>query len=121
LREGLSASILLPQGRRGPAFLAYPNFQVYFDWNQSFTYVMTAAYFATRLNGAEVFDAGSPEPGLDGAQMKRLQTRLQALGHDVGGIDGILGAGTRAAVRAEQARLGMPVDGWPTPALLSKL
>jgi peptidoglycan hydrolase-like protein with peptidoglycan-binding domain len=46
---------------------------------------------------------------------------LQARGHDVGGIDGILGAGTRAAVRAEQARLGLPVDGWPTPTLLSLL
>lgn len=121
LRDGLSASILLPQGRGGPAFLTYPNFQVYFDWNQSFTYVMTAAYFATRLNGAQVFDAGKPETGLDGKQMKSLQTRLQTLGHDVGGIDGILGAGTRAAVRAEQTRLGLPVDGWPTPALLSQL
>ncbi len=121
LREGLSASLLVPQGHKGPAFIAYPNFRVYFDWNQSFTYVMTAAYFATRLQGATVFDAGQPDTGLNGDQMKALQTRLQALGHDVGGIDGILGSGTRAAVRAEQARLGMVVDGWPTPALLSQL
>lgn len=121
LRNGLGASVLLPQGRGGPAFLAYPNFRVYFDWNQSFTYVMTAAYFATRLQGAKVFDAGTPEAGLDGEQMKSLQTRLQSRGHDVGKIDGILGAGTRAAVRAEQTRLGLPVDGWPTATLLSKL
>ncbi len=121
LQEGLDASILLPQGVGGPAFLAYPNFRVYFEWNQSFTYVLTAAYFATRLEGAQVFDAGSPAPGLDGAEMKRLQRELQALGHDVGGIDGILGAGTRAAVRAEQARLGLSVDGWPTPTLLNRL
>ncbi|NNE50950.1 MAG: lytic murein transglycosylase [Sulfitobacter sp.] len=121
LADDLTASILLPQGRGGPAFLAYPNFGVFFEWNQSFTYVLTAAYFATRLQGASVFEAGNPEPGLNDGQMKRLQTRLQALGHDVGGIDGILGAGTRAAVRAEQARLGLPVDGWPTPTLLSQL
>lgn len=121
LSQGLGASILLPQGHKGPAFLAYPNFRVYFDWNQSFTYVLTAAYFATRLQGAPVFDAGNPDPGLDGPAMKALQTKLQARGHDVGKIDGILGAGTRAAVRAEQARLGLPVDGWPTPALLSQL
>ncbi|MEM7519906.1 MAG: lytic murein transglycosylase [Pseudomonadota bacterium] len=121
LSQGLNASLLLPQGHKGPAFLAYPNFSVYFEWNQSFTYVLTAAYFATRLRGAAVFDAGTPEPGLPDTQMKALQTRLQARGHDVGGIDGILGAGTRAAVRAEQARLGLPVDGWPTAALLSLL
>lgn len=121
LQSGLEASVLLPQGRNGPAFIAYPNFRVYFEWNQSFTYVMTAAYFATRLNGAQVFDAGNPDQGLEGNDMKTLQTRLQARGHDVGGIDGILGAATRAAVRTEQARLGLAVDGWPTPALLSQL
>ena len=120
-RPDLAASVLLPQGRNGPAFLAYPNFNVYFEWNQSFTYVLTAAYFATRLEGAPVFDAGNPDPGLSGDRMKELQRRLQARGHDVGGIDGILGAGTRAAVRAEQARLGMPVDAWPTPDLLNRL
>ena len=121
LPDGLNASLLVPQGRGGPAFLAYPNFRVYFDWNQSFTYVMTAAYFATRLDGAQVYEAGNPDPGLEGEQMKRLQIRLQERGYDVGGIDGILGAGTRAAVRAEQERLGLPVDGWPTPALLKNL
>ena len=121
LTMDLTGSIIIPQGRKGPAFLAYPNFRVYFDWNQSFTYVLTAAYFATRLDGAQVYNAGTPDPGLDGAQMKALQTKLQALGHDVGKIDGILGSGTRGAVRAEQARLGLPVDGWPTPSLLSKL
>ncbi len=117
----LPASVILPQGRKGPAFLAYPNFNVYFEWNQSFVYVLTAGYFANRLQGAPVFDAGSPEPGLSGPDMKRLQKKLSALGHDVGKIDGILGAGTRAAVQDMQQKLGLPADGWPTPALLSKL
>ncbi|MEM8730503.1 MAG: lytic murein transglycosylase [Pseudomonadota bacterium] len=117
----LPASLILPQGRKGPAFLAYPNFDVYFEWNQSFVYVMTAAYFATRLEGAPIYNAGSPEPGLTGDQMKALQRKLAARGYDVGGIDGILGAGTRAAVQAEQARLGLPADAWPTPALLNAL
>jgi lytic murein transglycosylase len=115
------ASVILPQGRNGPAFLAYPNFNVLFEWNQSFTYVLTAAYFATRLEGAPVFDARSPDAGLDGAQMRALQQRLQARGHDVGAIDGILGAGTRAAVREEQRRLGLPADAWPTRSLLNAL
>ncbi|MEM9967017.1 MAG: lytic murein transglycosylase [Pseudomonadota bacterium] len=121
LRSDLDASLLIPQGHKGPAFIGYPNFRVYFEWNQSFTYVMTAAYFATRLRGAQIFDAGAPDPGLSGDQMKVLQRRLQARGHDVGDVDGILGARTRGAVRAEQSRLQMPVDGWPTPELLSKL
>lgn len=121
LAQGLSASILLPQGRNGPAFLAYPNYRVLFEWNKSFIYVTTAAYFATRIEGADPYAAGNPEPALDPAQMTALQERLAALGHDVGQIDGILGAGTRAAVQKEQVRLGLPADGWPTRALLDAL
>ncbi len=117
----LPASILLPMGRNGPAFLAYPNFEVYFDWNKSFVYVTTAAYFATRLGGAAVYDAGNPTPALSGSQMQQLQQKLTQRGHDVGGIDGILGAMTRAAVQAEQVRLGLPADAWPTRDLLDRL
>jgi len=121
LDQSLSGSVILPQGQGGPAFLAYPNFDVFFEWNQSFTYVLTAAYFATRLGGAEIFDAGAPQPGLSGDAMQELQRKLTDRGFDVGAIDGILGAGTRAAVRRVQAELEMPVDGWPTQALVDRL
>ena len=117
----LPASILLPQGRKGPAFLVYPNFNVFFEWNQSFIYVTTAAYFASRLEGAPVYTRGSPSGALDEAQMKSLQTKLAARGHDVGGIDGILGAKTRRAIQKEQARLDLPADAWPTVELLNGL
>lgn len=119
--SNLQASVLLPMGRDGPAFLAYPNFEVYFDWNKSFVYVTTAAYFATRLGGAAIYDAGDPTPALSGAQMQQLQQKLTQQGYDVGGIDGILGAMTRAAVQAEQQRLGLPADAWPTLELLNRL
>ena len=117
----LSAALLLPQGRKGPAFLAYPNFSVYLEWNKSFIYTTTAAYFASRLAGANRYNAGNPDPGLNDAQMKSLQRILAARGYDVGKIDGILGSGTRGAVQQEQTRLGLPADAWPTPKLLSLL
>ncbi|MFZ2098938.1 MAG: lytic murein transglycosylase [Oricola sp.] len=116
-----AASLLLPMGRKGPAFLAYPNFSVFLEWNQSLTYIMTVGYFANRLSGEPRFDPGNPEPGLDQAQMKVLQQKLAAKGYDVGKIDGILGAGTRDAVRNEQKKLGLPADAWPTSALLNAL
>ncbi|QQA43187.1 lytic murein transglycosylase [Pelagovum pacificum] len=119
--SSLPASVLMPMGRNGPAFLAYPNFRVYFEWNQSLVYVTTAAYFGTRLEGAPVYDPGNPDPGLNGDQMVALQQRLVALGHDVGDVDGILGEKTRAAVQAEQMRLGLPPDAWPTVDLLNRL
>lgn len=119
--RGVPAGLVLPQGHRGPAFLAYPNFDVYLEWNQSFVYTLTAAHLAARLAGAPPFDPRSPEPGLDLEAMKRLQEKLVARGHDVGGVDGILGVATREAVRQEQMRLGFVVDGWPTRALLEAL
>ncbi|MGR3374239.1 MAG: lytic murein transglycosylase [Pseudooceanicola nanhaiensis] len=121
MRPDLPASVLLPQGRHGPAFLAYPNYRVYFEWNQSFVYVLTAAYFATRLEGAPVFDPGNPDPGLSGDQMEVLQQKLVARGHDVGDVDGILGEKTREAVQKVQIELGLPADAWPTPDLLNRL
>ncbi|MEM6384850.1 MAG: lytic murein transglycosylase [Pseudomonadota bacterium] len=121
LGPGVDAAVLLPQGRRGPAFLIYPNFNVFFEWNQSFIYVTTAAYFATRLEGAPVYDPGDPTPALGESQMKALQQKLTQRGHDVGGIDGILGAKTRKAVQLEQERLGLPADAWPTRELVNAL
>ncbi|MCP3055430.1 lytic murein transglycosylase [Aurantimonas marianensis] len=119
--DGLPAALILPMGRGGPAFLAYPNFDIYLKWNKSLVYSLTAAYFSTRLAGAPPIDMGNPQPGLDLDQTKRLQQRLVELGHDVGGVDGILGEKTRSAVRREQQRLGLPADGWPTRDLLSAL
>ncbi len=121
LTRGLEASILLPHGEGGPAFIAYPNFSVFFEWNRSFTYVLTAAYFANRLEGGPIYDAGSPDPGLNGEQMKELQRKLAARGYDVGQIDGILGAGTRSSVRDVQRKMGLPADAWPTVPLLQRL
>ncbi|RWF47043.1 MAG: lytic murein transglycosylase [Mesorhizobium sp.] len=119
--KGLQAGLALPMGRKGPAFLTYENFDVYLEWNQSFTYALTAANLAARLAGAPPLDPRNPEPGLNNDQMKALQTKLEASGYDVGTVDGILGTNTREAIRKEQMRLGVPVDGWPTPELLGKL
>jgi lytic murein transglycosylase len=118
--DGLPASLLLPMGRLGPAFLAYENFSVYTEWNQSLVYATTAAYYATRLAGAPRVRAGSAEaPSRE--QIMDVQQRLQAMGYDVGKIDGIIGAGTRAAVKAVQLQLGMPADSYPSPDFIAAL
>ena len=118
--DGLRASLLLPMGRLGPAFLAYPNFDVYTQWNRSLVYATTAAYYATRLAGAPPVSRGSAE-ALGRKQIIDVQKRLQALGYDVGGIDGTLGAGTRAAVKDVQIRLGLPADSYPDASFIAAL
>ncbi len=118
--DGAQASLLLPMGRLGPAFLAYPNFDVYTQWNQSLVYATTAAYFATRLSGAGPVRKGSAEAP-SRAQVQEVQQRLKKLGYDVGGADGVIGAQTRAAVKAVQQKLGLPANSYPDPTFLAAL
>jgi len=119
--DELPASLVLPMGRFGPAFLAYENFQVYLKWNQSLVYSLTAAYYATRLAGAPPMHKGNGTPvALSFEQAKELQQLLRRYGYS-GEIDGKLGLSTRAAVKAAQMRLGLPADSWPTADLLARL
>jgi lytic murein transglycosylase len=116
------ASLVLPVGRFGPAFLAYDNFQAYLKWNQSLNYSLTAGYFATRLEGAPVMSRGSgPIPKLTFDETREVQELLQKRGYDVGRIDGVLGLKSRTAIREMQTKFGMPADGWPTAELLARL
>ena len=120
--DAMPASLLLPMGRHGPAFLAYENFQVYLKWNQSLNYAVTAAHLAARLGGAPPVRRAGPEvPELSFQELKTLQQLLTRRGYDVGEIDGKLGAATRAGVKAAQIKLGLPADSYPTPDLLSRL
>jgi lytic murein transglycosylase len=116
------ASLLLLMGRNGPAFLAYPNFDVYIKWNQSLNYATTAAYLGTLIAGAPRIGRGNAQiVPLTAEQMKELQTMLNRRGFNAGEPDGRLGAGTRVAVRAAQQRLAMPADGYPSFELLERL
>jgi lytic murein transglycosylase len=120
--DNLPASLLLPVGRFGPAFLAYENFKTYREWNHSLAYATTAAYYAARLAGAPPFSRGSANIAvLDAAKVRELQQILARQGHDVGNIDGILGVKTRVAVKAMQKKFGMPADSWPTPELMERI
>ena len=120
-RDQNYAALLIPHGRLGPAFLAFPNYLIYLEWNQSFVYTTTSAFFATLLSGSPMYRDGSAPPQLPDNDLILLQTLLTGKGYDVGKIDGIIGSKTRNAVRSEQVRLGLPADAWPTSELLSIL
>jgi lytic murein transglycosylase len=123
LKGGLKASLLLPMGKDGAAFLAYYNFKtVYLQWNESLLYSTTAAYFATRLAGAKkVRRPRAKIASLSFGQVKQLQKLLVRRGYDVGDIDGIIGENTRRAVKQVQQQFKLPADGYPTLRLLRKL
>jgi len=120
--DNKQASLHLPMGRKGPAFLAYPNFSVYTEWNNSLTYATSAAYFATRLGGAPlVYPGRGPAENFDHKKIRELQRLLVRKGYDVGGVDGTLGIKSRAAVKALQSKNGLPADSYPDNRLLQRL
>jgi len=119
--DDLGASLLLPMGRFGPAFLVYRNFQVYLQWNNSLVYSTTAAYLASRIAGAPPLRRGAAPPALAFADVKALQGLLAHAGYDVGAIDGFLGLKTRQAVKAMQLKFALPADSYPTAELLARM
>ena len=123
--DDLPASLILPMGRHGPAFLAYPNFKAFLGWNSAYVYSTTVAYFATRLAGAP---ARRPRRRHQrrrrcrSPQVMELQRLLIKHGYEgVGEVDGKVGAGTRAAVKKAQIKLGLPADSYPTAELIERL
>jgi hypothetical protein len=121
--DNFPASLLLPMGKDGPAFLVYENFTTaYLKWNESLVYSTTTAYLATRIAGAPPVSAGRAQvASLDYKQILEMQKILARKGYDVGEIDGKIGKGTRAAVKDMQIRLGLPADSYPTVQFLQAL
>lgn len=120
--DNLEASLILPMGRLGPAFLAYPNFRSYTEWNAAIVYATTAAYFGTRLAGAPVVGPGNGQPVVPTTeQIQQLQQLLAARRLYTGEADGRLGAATRPAVKKAQVMVGLPADAYPTQELIDRL
>jgi lytic murein transglycosylase len=119
--DNLPASLLLPMGRFGPAFLVYQNFPIYLQWNNSLVYSTTAAYLASRIAGAPALHRGNPPPALAFNDVKDMQAMLARSGFDVGSVDGFIGLKTRQAVKATQLKFGLPADSYPTAELLARM
>jgi membrane-bound lytic murein transglycosylase B len=118
-----SASLLLPAGYRGPAFLVMDNFRAILRYNNSSSYALAIGLLSERFTGAGQVRASWPqgEQPLSRSERLELQERLANQGFDPGAADGIIGANTRNAIRSFQQQLGWPADGHPTQELLGRL
>jgi lytic murein transglycosylase len=120
--DDMPASLLLPMGRTGPAFLAYANFAAYTEWNNSLIYSTTAGYLANRIAGAAPMRRpATPVVQLPFNELRELQQLLVRAGFNVGKVDGVMGQQSRSAVKAMQIKFGLPADSWPTAELLAKM
>lgn len=119
----LSASLLLPAGHRGPAFLIFDNFRAILKYNNSSSYALAVGLLSKRFSGAGLVYGQWPKEDLPLSRSERveLQTLLGKHNYDAGNPDGIIGANTRKAIRSAQQSFGWPADGYPTHQLLEAL
>jgi membrane-bound lytic murein transglycosylase B len=117
-----NAAVLLPQGARGPAFLALPNHFVIRRYNNSVSYALAIGLTADGAAGKPGLIAAWPnDPPLSLAQRTAAQRGLTQQGYDTGGVDGVVGANTRAALKRWQTANGRIADGYLTAALADEL
>jgi len=118
-----AASILLPAGARGPAFLVGHNFHTLLRYNNSLNYALAVGLLAQQLDGHAPVQAPWPRnvQPLSRTEVKALQTALNARGIAVGSADGVIGPATRAGLRRYQHSVGLPTDGFATRELLQHL
>lgn len=117
------AGLLLPAGSTGPAFLVFKNFDVIYSYNAAESYALAIAHLSDRLRGGSSFVTPWPtdDLGLSRAERRQLQELLLSRGYDIGEADGVIGSKSRDAIKAEQARLGMKVDGRASQKILKAL
>ena len=117
------ASILLPAGARGPAFLTGANFRTILRYNNSTSYALGVGLLAQKLTGSPGVQTAWPRDlqALSNSQVRAMQTALNARGFATGTPDGTMGPATRRGVRQYQQSLGLAADGYPTLELLQRL
>ncbi|MGO4906812.1 lytic murein transglycosylase [Pseudorhodobacter sp. W20_MBD10_FR17] len=118
-----AASVLLPGGARGAAFLIFSNFQVIERYNTADAYVIAVGHLADLLKGGPRFKSGWPRDlrALTLDERLALQTRLTHAGFDTLGVDGKMGPNTIAAVKGFQKAKGIVPDGYPSLDVLNRL
>lgn len=120
--EDAVATLIMPMGWRGPGFLAFPNHMAIRAYNNSTSYALAVGLLADRLGGrAPMVQAWPYEAPTSLADRMAAQEALARLGFDPGTPDGVIGAGTRKAVRAWQASKGLPAEGYLSGELLARL
>jgi hypothetical protein len=116
------AQLIAPTGANGPIFLLFPNHFVIRKYNNSLAYALAVGLLADRFSGqGPLVKAWPNETPLSLEDRMTAQRALSSLGFDAGAPDGVVGMGTRGALRAWQKARGLTADGYLSPAMVQKL
>jgi membrane-bound lytic murein transglycosylase B len=116
-------SLVVPAGHKGPAFAVYGNFRRIMRWNHSILYALSVGHLADRFVGRPGISVPRPtnDRRISISMIKEIQAHLNQRGYKAGKPDGVVGKGTRAAIRAFQKTKNVPADGHVTAELLDFL
>ena len=123
IRDFGSASIMLPAGPRGPAFMVFDNFRVIERYNNADAYVIGVGHLSDRIKGGPPIQASWPRgyKPLNFNEKKEIQRRLKRKGFAIEKIDGLIGPNTVGAIQAFQRSIGVKADGHPSQTVLGHL
>jgi len=118
-----SASVIVPAGVQGPAFLVGPNFNAILRYNNATSYALAVATLSDAIMDRPGVQQSWPrdQVPLTRVQVRELQEALNARGYSVGTADGIMGPNTRNGLRAFQHDQGLIPDGFATQSLLQRI
>jgi membrane-bound lytic murein transglycosylase B len=116
------AQLVAPAGAGGPLFLLFPNHFALRQYNNSLAYALGVGLLADRFAGAPALVTAWPaETPLSLRDRMTAQRALNALGFDAGQPDGVVGQGTRRALRAWQKARGHIADGYLSADMVRRL
>ncbi|WP_068119327.1 lytic murein transglycosylase [Tropicimonas marinistellae] len=117
------ASVILPAGAGGVAFIIFQNFKVLERYNPADAYVLAVGHLGDRIRGGPAINGNWPRElrALLLAERIELQERLTSAGYDTQGVDGKIGPNTIAAIRGYQKSVGMQPDGYASTKVLAQL
>ncbi len=120
--RGGRGHLLMPAGRLGPAFMVTDNFYVLKAYNESDLYALFVGHVADRIRGdARISGRWATMAGFSRGDVRAMQERLVAMGHDVGGADGLVGFRTRVAIGRWQAANGIAPTCFPDAGLIRRI
>ena len=106
--------LLMPAGRKGPAFIATQNFYTLKEYNESDLYALYIGNLADRFGkGGNFYGKWGKVGGFNRRDGQKMQERLERHGLDVGGADGLVGFKTRRSIGKWQMAKGQQPTCFP--------
>lgn len=122
--DELKGSIILSDGRKGPAYLVFGNFKRVMIWNRSDNYaiaVVTLADYIADTDKKYVPLTAQQQYTMNSEEILQIQKFYNRFTGKKIAEDGKLGSQTRAAVKFLQHKARLPEDGYPDYRLLQKV